>query len=98
MFLTLLGNKALKSRAFTLHGNKTKFYQNLPLSVFELLTYQNAKTHAKHPLWRNRITLPKTCILSVFDHATHKNDEIHGKNTMFVKRKDITRNICFECF
>ncbi len=49
------------------------FTKNFLLSVFELLTYQNAKTYAKHSLWRNRIiTLPKTCILSLFDHVTYK--------------------------
>ncbi len=41
--------------------------------------------------------LPKTCILSVFDHITHKNAEIHGKNE-HVKKKDIMRNVCYECF
>ncbi len=59
-FFSMIGNKALKSRAITLHGNKINFYQVFFLSVFELLIYQNAKTHAKHPLFRNRITLPKT--------------------------------------
>ncbi len=54
-------------------GIKPTFTKNLPLRVFELLTYQNAKTHAKHPLWRNKITLPETYILSVFDHVTYKN-------------------------
>ncbi len=53
-------------------GIKPNFIKNLPLSVFELLMYQNAKTNAKQPLWRKRITLPKTCILSVFDHVTYK--------------------------
>ncbi len=54
-------------------GIKLTFTNNLPLRVFELLMYQNAKTNAKHPLWRKKITLPKTCILSVFDHVTYKN-------------------------
>ncbi len=66
----MIGNKALKIRAITLHGNKVNFYF---LSIFELLIYQNDKTHAKHPFFlKNRITLPKTCILSVFDHVTYK--------------------------
>ncbi len=46
-------------------GIKTTFTKNLPLIVFELITYQNVKTHAKHLLWRNRIKLPKTYILWV---------------------------------
>ncbi len=73
VFLSVLGNKALKTRAITLHGNKATFTKNLHLNVFELIIYQNTKTHAKHALWRNRITLPKTCILSVFDYFTYKN-------------------------
>ncbi len=40
-------------------GIKLTFTNNLHLSVFELLMYQNAKTNAKHTLWRKRITLPK---------------------------------------
>ncbi len=28
-------------------------------NVFELLTYQKAKTHVKHDLWRNTIKLRK---------------------------------------
>ncbi len=39
-FFTVLGNKVLKCRAITLHVNKTNFYKNLPLSVFELIIYQ----------------------------------------------------------
>ncbi len=66
MFLIKLGNKALKSMSITLHGNKKNFYQELEFMCFELIIYQNTKTNAKLTLWRNRITLPKTCILSVF--------------------------------
>ncbi len=79
-------------------GIKQTFTKNLPLGVFELLTYQNAKSHAKHSLWKNTITLPKTCILCVYDHVTYENTEIHVKTSMFGKRKDITRNVYYECF
>ncbi len=68
-------------------GIKPNFIKNLTLSVFELLTYQKAKTHAKRSLWRNRKTLPKTCILSVFDHVTYKNVKIHAKNLFFCETK-----------
>ncbi len=64
----------------------------------QCFTYKNSKTDAKQPISRNRKTLLKRYILSVFDHVTHKNAEIHGKNPMFVKGKDIKRNVCFECF
>ncbi len=80
-------------------GIKPTFTKNLPLNVFELLIYQNAKKkHAKHPLWRNIITLPKTCILSVFDHFTnnlslsvfelliYKTAKIHAKHTLWRNR------------
>ncbi len=55
-------------------GIKPTFTKNLSLSVFELLTYQKAKTHAKHFFFMEKIiTLSKTFILSVFDHVTYKN-------------------------
>ncbi len=54
-------------------GIKQAFTKNLTIGVFQLPTYQNAKSHAKHPLFRNRITLPKIFILSVFDQVTYKN-------------------------
>ncbi len=79
-------------------GIITTFTKNLPFSVFELITYQNAKTHAKHLLWRKRIKLPKTYILSVFDHVIYKNVKIQAKNLMFKKRKDITRNVYYNFF
>ncbi len=53
-------------------GIKQTFTKKLPLSVFELLTYQNAKSHAKHSLWR-KIILLKTFFLCVFDHIIYKN-------------------------
>ncbi len=61
VFLSVLGNKALKSRAITLHGNKTNFDQELAIMCFELLTYQNAKTHAKHSFMEKQKILQKTC-------------------------------------
>ncbi len=53
-------------------GIKTTFTKKLPLSVFELLTYQYAKTPGKYILWRNRIILPNTYIFSVLDHIIYK--------------------------
>ncbi len=47
-------------------GIKLSFTKNLPLSVFELLIYQNAKRHAKHPSWRNRLTLAKNMCFESF--------------------------------
>ncbi len=66
VFLNVLGNKALKTRAITLHGNKTNLCQELALKFFELIIYQNTKTHAKQALWRNRITLSKNVYFQCF--------------------------------
>ncbi len=77
-------------------GIKPFFTNNLSLSVFELLIYKTAKTHAKHTLWR-KIISPKTFILSVFDHITYKTLK-YAKNPIFGKRKNITRNVYYECF
>ncbi len=70
-------------------------YYRLPYIFFIVLVPHMLK---KTQNTRNRKTLPKTCILSFFDHVTYKDAEIHGKNLMFVKLKDITRNVYFECF
>ncbi len=43
----------------TLYGKSKEHYQDSVLSVFQLLTYQNVKTHVKHLLWKNGATLPK---------------------------------------
>ncbi len=79
-------------------GRKPNFTKNLPLSVFEILTYQNAKTPAKYILWRNRIILPKRYILSVFEILTYKKRENGWKVLYIGKQKDITRNLYNECF
>ncbi len=40
-------------------GIKPTFPKNLPLSVFELIIYQNTKTHPKHALWRKKNNITK---------------------------------------
>ncbi len=49
------------------------------MCVFQFITYQNTKTHAKYPLWRNKITLPKNCHFKYFELVTYKNTKIHAK-------------------
>ncbi len=71
-------------------GIKPTFTKYLSLGVFELLTYQNAKSHAKHPLWKNTITLQKTCILSLFDHVTLK----YMQRTICLGNEWILRETC----
>ncbi len=62
MFMSVLITKTLKIMELNIYGNtKTTLRKKSVLSVFEL-NYQNAKEHAKHPLWRNIITLPKRII------------------------------------
>ncbi len=64
-------NTLKKNMEITLFGNTKRLNEKHDfLSVFELLMYQKGKMHAKHPLCRNRITLPKTSILSVFELVT----------------------------
>ncbi len=47
----------------------------------------------KHTLWKNRITLPKTCILSVFDHFTNKSLK-YMLRTLFVENERTLRETC----
>lgn len=52
-------------------------------------TYQNAKTHSKHPLWRHsNITINK--YFQCFELVTYMNAK--------TDKKDITRNMYCECF
>ncbi len=77
-------------------GIKPNFIQNEPLSVFEVLTYENAKTHAKRSFWRNRITLPKRYILSSFELVTRKkNAKIDGKHSILGKKSKL-RETCIK--
>ncbi len=92
-FLSVLGNKALKSRVITLHGNKNNFYQELAFKCFELITYQNAKTHAKHLLWKNRITLSKTYILRVLIMLPIKTLK-YIQRTVFLGNERTLRETC----
>ncbi len=57
--------QSTKSRTITLNEKKTNLYEEFAF-VFLTPYITNVKTHEKQTLWRNRITLPKTCILSVF--------------------------------
>ncbi len=59
-----------------------------------LLTFQNAKTHPKLLLWRNRITSPKTCILSVLSllHTkTPKNMQRGNEKERKLRNYEITK-------
>ncbi len=68
------------------HYEKPVFLKSLFFAIqiivffFQVLTNQNAKTHAKHPLWRNRIILPTTCIFNVFELVIYENGKMHAKS------------------
>ncbi len=53
-------------------GIENNITKNLCLECFHLLTYQNAKTHARHLFYRKkkRMALPKTSILRDFEIVT----------------------------
>ncbi len=79
-------------------GIKPTFTENLPLSVLKLLTYQNAKTHTKRPLLRNRKTLPKTCALSVFQLVIFKIFKIYVKDPISGNETTFPETCCFITF
>ncbi len=64
----------LKSRAITLHGNKTNFYQELAFRSFfsslhtKMLIRMQSTLHGETQKYYK-----KTYILSLFDHITCKN-------------------------
>ncbi len=76
-------------------GIKTTFTKSLPLCVFELLTYLNAKTYAKLPLWRKRITLSKNKYFVFFFSILRRKIEKKNafKEPYMGKRKDFTINM-----
>ncbi len=62
--------------------------------VFELLTYQNAKTSPKHPFMEKQKTLAKkTCILSVFERVRYINAKIHTNYNILGNETIVTENL-----
>ncbi len=66
--------------------NKTTLPKMYLLSVFVLLTYLNAETHPKHPVWGKRITLLKTCIISAQELMSKKCQNACKLSYMGTKR------------
>ncbi len=68
VFLSVLGNKALKRRAIILHWKKKQLLPRTCLEVFfsSLYTKSLKKRMQNTPLWRSRITLPKNKCFWVF--------------------------------
>ncbi len=53
---------------YSIWGNEKTLRETCIQSVFQLLTYQNAKRHGKQ--YVEKITLPKTSIFCVFERVT----------------------------
>ncbi len=64
-------------------GIKPTLTKNLPLCVFELLTYQNAKPHAKHFFYGEAEKHYKKRVLTVFDHLRIKTLKYMQRNLSF---------------
>ncbi len=68
--------------------------------VFELLTYQNAKTYAKHILLRNTIKLTKKkkkSNLSVLKLSNEKTPNCMDR-TLYGVTKEHYEKVYYECF
>ncbi len=74
----------------TLYRNTKQ--HNVSSECFGLLTYQTTKQHAKHPLWRNKITLTKMCIFSVFSVLCTKKPKCR-QNYLYAKQTAIEINV-----
>ncbi len=69
--------------------------KSVSFEIFELITYENAKTHQKHTLWRNRTTLRQTCVLSVFFILLgKKTPKMHAKYPIY----GMEIIVYYECF
>ncbi len=86
-FLSVLGTKTLKYMESTLYRNTKQ--HNVSSECFGLLTYQTTKQHAKHPLWKNKITLTKMCIFSVLAYYVQRSQNagkiIYMRNKLLLK-------------
>ncbi len=47
---------------------------------FFVCKYQNTEKFFGNFIWRNRATIPKTCILSVFHFVRYQNAKMHAKH------------------
>ncbi len=66
MFMNVLSTKRLRECKAPYMEKQNDLTKTCIFGVFELVMYQNAKTHAKHPLWGNRTTLSKNVCLESF--------------------------------
>ncbi len=62
-------------------GKRKNFTKNVyyDFFFFQLLKYQNVKTHEQLSIWRNITTLPKTCILSIFYIVRFQNAKMDAR-------------------
>ncbi len=91
-FSSVLGTKMLKCIKYTLCWNIKQYYQKHDFFCVCFLVFnEDAKIHAKYPLWRNRIALPKTCI-SVFSSLLRTKTPRWMQSTLYGKGRKNTKN------
>ncbi len=90
----MLGTKTINNMEVTLYGNLKQNYWKRVFSVFYV---KNAKKKdGNRPIWRNKITLPKSYILSIFELVTNKkkkNTKIDAKHSILENKKTL-RETC----
>ncbi len=67
-------------------------------NVFELLTYQKAKTHVKHDLWRNTIKLRKNKYFKGFQTVTYENAKMYAKYLILRNEKTLQEKCIISVF
>ncbi len=68
-------------------GIKSTFTKILPLSVFALIIYLNAKTRPKHSLWRKKNNITKNMYFECFSHSYLPKHQNAGKINFYVEKK-----------
>ncbi len=96
VFFSKLGTKTINNMEVTLYGNLKQNYWKRVFSVF----YVEKRYIGRKPtIMKKKNNITKNMYFSVFliklSIKTLKN---YAKKSMFCKRKDITRNVYYECF
>ncbi len=92
-------NAEKKQEKLPIRENRIALSKTYVLSVSEILTYQNAKMHVKHLVWKNRIATRNHVLCFFFFRACYVQKRQNSFKVPFMwKRKDITRNVHYESF
>ncbi len=65
---------------------------------FELLTYQNTKTHAKEFMRKQEIEYQQKCVFSVFLSLLGRETSKCMEIILYDEINDIIRNVYYDCF